>query len=198
MSKFVFGLTGNMGCGKSEVARILRTFPGVVVFEADAIAKDILCSKNNIPKIRELLGDSIFSDGKVDKARVAKLVFNDRDALKRLEDFLHPATQQFIWDRVAENNTASLFFVEAALIFEGGLQNSFDGVIVVTCSKEEQFRRLREFRNFTDEEIKQRLSRQWPGVLKEEMADFLIDNSGTAEKLKEEVEALYKRLKGGI
>ncbi len=197
VKKAVYGLTGNMGCGKSEVAKILKGFADVVVFDADTIAKEILCASGNAPKIRALLGPQVFSDEKVDTRQVAQLVFNDGEALQRLEGFLHPLTRQVINEKVAENNSASLFFVEAALIYEGGLPDSFDGVVVVTCSEEEQYHRLRTYRGFTDEEITKRLKRQWPAAAKVERADYVIDTACSLPELKDKVQKLYEYLKGG-
>lgn len=193
-----YGLTGNMGCGKSTVAKFFKEFKDVVVFDADSIAKEILCDERHSPEILKLLGPQVFSDGKIDTRKVGRLVFNDYEALKKLEDFIHPLTWRAISEKERTYRDISFFIVESALIYESKTIEIFDGIIVATCDEAEQFYRLRRDRGLTDEEIIKRLKRQLPLAEKVKRADFVVDTACSLPEVGDKIRKLYEYLKGGI
>jgi len=199
----VYGLTGNMGCGKSTVAKFFSEFPDVIIFNADQIAKEILCQKKYSKKLLQFFGPAVFSDGKIDLRKVAQLVFNDFQMLERFENFIHPLTRQSICRKIRkktreEHSKISFFLVEAPLIYEADWEKFFEAIIVVTCTQTEQYRRLRVYRKLSDEEITKRLARQWSTEEKVRRADFVIDTTCSLEEVKKKVQDLYLCLKGGI
>ncbi len=209
----VYGLTGNMGCGKSTVAKFFSEFGDVAVIDADKIAKELLRSEENRLELEKLFGPEVFTDGRLDTKKLGRLVFSDRRTLMKLEDFIHPLARQKILEMTSPRPGISFFLVEAALIFETGWhglkirreidngfawENFFDAVIVVTCGEAEQYRRLRETRNMTDEEIAKRLRRQMPAGEKVRRADFAINTDCPLEEVKRRVENLYCRLKNRV
>lgn len=196
--RLVYGLTGGMGCGKSQVAKFLSEFVDVAVYDADKIAKEILCDERHSQELIDILGTNVFSDNKIDVPKVAKLVFNNYEMLQKLEKFIHPLTRQAIQEKIGENTKASIFFVEAALIYEGGIQKTFDGVVVVTCDKEIQYERLRKYRGINNKEATKRLNRQMPSEEKVKLADFVIDTTCSLEEVKNKAQRLYSCLKGGV
>lgn len=194
----IYGLTGNMGCGKSTVAKFFNEFSDVVVFDADQIAKDVLRKKEYSQKLSELLGQQIFSGEKLDFRKLAQLVFNDAQILRKLEDFIHPLTWQSIYKKTIERHSGiSFFLVEAALIYEANWQKFFKAVIVATCNQMEQYRRIRISMNLSDEEIAKRLNRQLLIEEKTRRADFVINTDCSIKKLQSKVQNLYHCLKGG-
>lgn len=194
----IYGLTGNMGCGKTTVARFFEEFSDVVVFDADKIAKEVLSDKRNSKSIIKALGPKVFSGGKIDLGKVAHLVFNDFEALERLEKFIHPRVWRAICQKAKKHKGISFFLVEAALIYEGGWDKFLEAVIVVTCEGAEQHRRLLDRGNLPAKEIAKRLARQLSNEEKVKRADFIVDNTCSPEETRRKVQDLYKRLKGGI
>lgn len=193
-----YGLTGNIGCGKSTVANFFREFKDVVVFDADSIAKEILCDDRYAPELQRMFGKKIFSKGKIDTKEVSLLVFNNDAALERLENFIHPLTWQAIFQREQKYNDISFFLVESALIYESNKAQIFDGVIVATCPEDVQYDRLIQNRGFTEEGIMKRLKKQLSLAEKVKRADFVIDTDCSLPELKDRVRKLYDRLKGGV
>jgi dephospho-CoA kinase len=193
----VYGLTGNMGCGKSTVAKFFSEFSDVVVIDADEIVKELLHAEENLPKLEELFGPEVFTDGRIDAKKLGQLVFSDRRALMKLEDFIHPLVQRETLEKTIPRPGISFFLVEAALIYETGWQNFFNAVIVVTCGQAEQYRRLRETRGLSDEEISKRLFWQIPNEEKARRANFIVNTDCPLEEVKKQVRNLYRRLKNG-
>ncbi len=192
--KPTYGLTGNMGCGKSTVAKFLCQFQDVVTFSADDIAKELLCEKRHAEKLSGLLKANIFTGGRVDFHKIAQVVFSDPEALRKLERFIHPLTWQAIRDRIQGHTKASFFVVEAALIYEVGWENFFNAVIVVTCSPEEQHRRIQSNKGLPEEETARRLTRQLPIEEKVRRADFVIDTTCPLEEVRSKVKDLHYQL----
>ncbi len=210
----VYGLTGNMGCGKSTVAKFFAEFSDVVIIDADEIVKELLRAEENLPKLEELFGPEIFTDGQIDTHKLGRLVFNDRRSLLKLENFLHPLVRQKILERTKTRPGVAFFLVEATLIYEYEWQNLkiryeytnqsgfswhklFDAVIVVICGQAEQYRRLRETRGLSDEEIAKRLRWQMPAEEKVKLTNFIINTDCPLEEIKRQVQNLYRRLKNG-
>jgi len=183
-----------MGCGKSTVAQFFREFNDVATCNADDVAKELLCEERHAQKLSELLGKEIFTGDSIDRHKVARVVFHDPQALQKLERFIHPLTWQVICDRVKKYTKISFFLVEGALIYEAGWQNYFHAIIVVTCSAEEQTRRLQGRGNVPEEEIAQRLLRQLPSEEKVKRADFVIDTTCSLKEVSSKVRDLYHQL----
>lgn len=199
MSKIpIYGLTGNMGCGKTTVAKFFDEFEDVVVFSADEIAKEMLCGKKNSKSLMKLFGPKIFSGGKIDLRKVANLVFNNFEALEKLEKFVHPLTWQAIRKKIKEYNGISFFLIEAALIYESGYDEFLNGVVVVACEETEQYHRLLKRGDLPPKEIAKRLARQLPSKQKVKQADFVIDTGCLLKEVKNKVQDLYYRLRKKI
>lgn len=194
----IYGLTGNMGCGKSTVAEFFGKFKDVVVFNADQIAKELLCEEQYSQKLQQLLGPHVFSEGKIDIGKVAQLVFNDYKALQKLESFIHPLTWNSICERMKKHTKISFFLVETALIYETEWQRFFKAVIVVMCDKAQQYHRLHIYRGLSDREIDRRLKRQLANEEKMKRADFVIDTTCSLEEVENKACRLYHHLKGGV
>jgi dephospho-CoA kinase len=143
-SVWVIGLTGPIGCGKSTVGRILSELGGTVI-DADQLARDVTGpGEATLPEIRARFGDAVFaSDGSLDRAAMANVVFDDPAALADLEKIVHPAVRRRLEkDLAAAGSDAPFVAVEAIKLVEGGLADRCDEVWLIECSPETQRERV--------------------------------------------------------
>jgi dephospho-CoA kinase len=188
------GLTGNIACGKSTVARMLAEM-GAYVIDADAIAHEVI--RKGTPAHEAILrrfGPGILrADGEIDRRRLGEIVFRDPAALRDLEAIVHPAVLAEIQQRVLACPDAPAIVIEAIKLIESGFARACDSLWVVTCPEPEQVRRLMEDRGLTEEEARMRIRAQPPQEEKVRQADVVIDNSGDLEATRRQVEAAWRR-----
>lgn len=190
-----FGLTGNIGCGKSTVAGILSGYPGVTVIDCDRIAKEIISNGAHDEEIAVILGTEAFSGGNADLKAIARIIFNDPKMKRSFEGLLHPLVWAAVEKKAAAAKVADMAIVESAIIYETGSEGRFDAVIVAACEAAEQFRRLEEDRGMSRSEIMTRLAQQMPSSEKEAMARFVIHTDCSLEELENRAGGLYRLLK---
>lgn len=190
---FIIGLTGGMGCGKSTAAALFAGH-GFTRLDADQVVRDeLLPAPEVIEAIRAKFGPAVLSSGgKVDRARLAEIVFADAEALQWLEGLLHPRLQER-WKTLFASSRGGRFIVEVPLLFEQRMENWFDFTICITTDSASQLRRL-EARGITPTLARQRITRQLPLPRKCELADFVLLNDGSLEFLREQVSSLVKHL----
>ena len=192
-----YGLTGGIASGKSTVAAILREL-GFPVLEADGMAHQVIePGQPAYDEVRSIFGDSILSaDRRIDRSRLAAIVFDDREKLNQLNAIIHPRVEQEMVRRFAElesSGTHPAAFIEAALIFEAELHKKLDGVVVVWCLPEQQITRLIE-RGVSEAEARRRIAAQMPVAEKLALAAEKIDGSGSFEETRRQVEAFATKL----
>lgn len=194
----VVGLTGGMGTGKSAVAEILRDL-GWVVLSSDETARSLMNSDVAMQKrIAEALGNDVLSDKGLDRERIAALVFGDStDHAKRLAQLnaiVHPRVldEHMTQLKNMDDDGVAIAAVETALLYEVGLDDAFDFVIVVDAPDDVRRARIRERSGLTDQQINDRLAQQMPMADKRGLADFVIDNTGTLTDLRRSVETLAR------
>lgn len=140
------GLTGPIGCGKSTVAGWLGELSGVVVVDADAVARDVLAvGTPELIAVLERFGPALgHADGTLDRAALGRIVFRDPAALRDLEAIVHPAVRTRILATLstAETSGAPAIVIEAIKLVEGGLADLCDEVWLVTCQPSIQLERL--------------------------------------------------------
>ena len=192
------GLTGGIASGKTAVAAMLREL-GFAVLDADSLGHTLI--EPGQPAydevVREFGPEILGSDKRVDRAKLAAVVFADHAKLDRLNAILHPrievaAHRQFDeWARDAAREAA---FVEAALLVEAGFHKKLDGLLVTWCRPEQQLERLRA-RGLSEPDARRRIAAQMPVDEKLRYATQKIDCSGTLEETRRQVEALAKKLR---
>ncbi|MCD4681924.1 MAG: dephospho-CoA kinase [Bacteroidales bacterium] len=170
------GLTGNIGSGKSTVARIFKVL-GVPVYHADEESKKFL----NEPKIQQILvrkfGKEILSGSIINRKRLAEIVFAQSESLDFLNSVLHPLVKNDIDFWIKKHLHFPYIIQEAAILFESGFYKEFDKIITVTCPGELAVKRVMDRDDVTMEEVHKRMQNQWEQVKKVKLSDFIIDNS---------------------
>jgi dephospho-CoA kinase len=192
------GLTGGIASGKSTVAAMLRELGFDVIF-ADEISRRLLDPGQAAydEAIREFGREIVLPGGKLDRKKIATIVFADRAKLDRLNAIIHPRVEAQILEQFAEwerEGDRKVAFVEAALLVEAGYMENLDGLIVTWCRPEQQMERLTG-RGMTEQEARSRIAAQMPVEEKLKLATYRIDCSRSIEDTRREVEELAKKLR---
>jgi dephospho-CoA kinase len=193
----VYGLTGNIGSGKSTVASMFRE-AGIPVLDADRIAREVTAPGS--PAYRDVVeefGAGILgADGAIDRGRLAELVFSDPSRRARLERITHPAILSAMKESLArlEREGHAVAIVEAALIHESGRKGLLSAVISVRCDPPVALRRLAGRGGMTREQAEARASAQMDPEEKARASDYVIDNSGDLDSTRRQVLRLARIL----
>ena len=198
------GLTGGLACGKTTVAHLLaRGGGGVHVAYADRIARELMEPGKPVylEVVKHFGADIVERDGSINRRKLAEKAFGGRRA-QELNQLVHPAVieRQRDWmDKVAAGDPAAIVVVEAALIFEAGVQGRFDKIVVVTCTPEQRVQRFAARARMTLQDARveaaRRMAAQIPEADKIKAADFVIENTGTLPELERKTEQLLAALK---
>ena len=189
------GLTGGIGSGKSTVSSLLAA-RGAVIIDADAITRDVQRPGSPvIEKLVERFGATVLApDGSLDRPAVAAIVFNDPDALKSLNEIVHPAVGAEMNRRMLEQrSTTNVVVLDIPLLTENP-REGLQGRIVVDVPVETQVRRLVAFRGFDEADARARIGRQASREQRLAGADFVVDNSGSPEDLEQQIDQLWNWL----
>lgn len=191
-------LTGGIACGKTVAGTILAE-AGYPVCEADAVAHDLMRPGQPVhDAVVRAFGPSILdAAGAIDRGRLGRLVFADPEKRETLNALVHPAVKAAIadWlDRQPAGTAAAVVIVP--LLYEAGLADGWDAVICVASPRAVQWQRLRD-RGLSEEEARQRLAAQMATVEKMNRADRVVFNSGTKERLREQILAAMNEMREG-
>ncbi|WP_119317886.1 dephospho-CoA kinase [Companilactobacillus formosensis] len=197
MSK-IYGLTGGIAAGKSTILDFFKTY-GCKVYDADQIARQVVeVGSVGLKQIAEEFGQEVLNaDQTLNRKKLAEIVFSDSEQLKKLNNITRPLIKKRILKIIADTkasdeNTLSIF--EIPLLFEGGYQQYFDGIITIYVSEEVQLKRLMNRNNLTREVALDRINSQMSMSEKRDRADFVIDNSGDLTHLADEFDKLISQL----
>lgn len=176
----LIGLTGGIGCGKTTVLEEFQKL-GVPCFIADRHAATYYEEVDFLAEIRNLFGDRVIRpDGSADKAQIASIVFNNRDALLKLNALIHPRVMNDFAEWAAAiksgNPETPYVIMESAIIFEYQLEKHLDKVITVYLEKEERIRRLMLRDKTSREQLENRMRNQLSAEEKMDRADYVILN----------------------
>lgn len=182
MTRFIIGLTGGVGSGKSEASKILGSF-GACIVDADTIARDAV----NDPEIKQKLMSawpSVFSNNQLDRKALGRIVFSNKDEREKLNRIVHPWIVLHCIEAIKRCKSKIAVLV-APLLIENGLQSMVNEVWVVDAPEEIRLKRIVEREKIAKEEALLMLQSQLPSEKKREAADVVIENGETIEKLKE-------------
>jgi dephospho-CoA kinase len=189
------GLTGGIGSGKSTVAGMLAE-RGAVILDADVYARDAVAAGSDAfdAVVRRFGDDIVGSDGELDRAKLASIVFADRAALDDLEAIVHPEVRRRLADAIqAELDTNHVVVLVNPLLIEMGTHRDCDVVVVVSAEPETQVARATA-RGLDEADVRARIAAQLPLNERARQADVLLDNEGSIEDLEAEADVLWRDL----
>jgi dephospho-CoA kinase len=189
------GLSGGVGSGKSTVAAMLAE-RGAVVIDADAIAREVV--EPGTPGYAAVVaefGDAVVADGRLDRAALAKIVFNDDDARARLNAIVHPLVGARTAALMAATPPDAVVVYDVPLLVESGLAEGFDKVVIVLAPQEVRLERLAA-RGMPEDDARARMAKQANDDERRAVADEIVVNDGTREHLQAQVDAVWERLAG--
>lgn len=191
----ILGLTGNIACGKTTVGLMLLELGAVAYVDADQTVHELYLPGQ--PLVRRLAAefgpDVVGADGGIDRKRLGEMVFGDASALRRLEAIVHPAVQAALVGKLRELPSDGVGVLDAVKLVESGYAPFCQGIWVVRCSEDVQFRRLVEQRGLSAEEARVRLASQPPLDPKLAVATAIIENNGSLDHLHTQVAAAWTR-----
>ncbi len=186
-------VTGPFASGKSTLVHFLGGLPGAETASADEIVHHLLKNDHlTISRVIERFGKDIGGSEGIDRKALGRKVFGDAEALRDLEEILHPLVQSET-DRRIDASSAEMFVVEIPLLFEAGRGEDFDFTVAVTVP-EVRRRAWAEERGVDEAMLRAIEVRQFSGEEKAERADLVVQNDGDLDKLKEQAEGLGRRI----
>ena len=193
----VYGITGGAGTGKSEVIKMLQENFGGCVIMSDEVARELM-QKGNISYqlIGEYFGrDILMDDGEIDRKKLADHVFNNKEALEKLNSMTHPYVKDEIRKLIAEAEASGecrFVALESAILLECGYEDICDEFWYVYTKPEIRRQRMKETRNYSDEKVDSVMRNQQPDEVFFEQCSFVIENNTTLsdvyDQLKEKLD----------
>ncbi len=171
------GITGGIGSGKTTVCTVFKLL-GIPVFEADMAAGQIMNTNRELQSgITALFGNDLYNcHGLVNKKKLADIVFTDSVRLMQLNKLVHPAVKDEFLTWSEKYKKLPYVIMEAAILFESGFNDLTDYTIVVTAPEEERISRVQKRDGLSINSIRNRMSKQYPESLKEQMASLVLHN----------------------
>ncbi len=183
------GLTGGIGSGKTTVAKLFEIL-GIPVFYADLEAHYIRMRTGVSEQIVQHFGRDILTENRIDKRKLAGIIFNDAEALCWLNNLIHPLVEQAFeeWCNIQSQQNIPFVLMESALIFEAHFERLFDQIIVVDAPQELRILRVMNRENITEQEVLQRIDKQMPADEKCRKADVIIQNNSRHSLIEQTVD----------
>ncbi len=186
----VYGLTGGIASGKSTVTSMFRD-RGIPVIDADQLAREVVePGQPALAEIEKRFPGSIGADGRLDRAKLGALVFQNAEARAALSKITHPRIQALAIERTSAlaESGAPVAIYDAALLIENKLHEALDGVILVSLAEDVQLKRLMARNGYSETEAKQRIASQMPLEQKRPFATWVIDKGGSLEETRAQVD----------
>lgn len=187
------GVTGGIGSGKSLVCSFFQKL-GAPVLSADDIAKDLMTNDSGLRKaLARLLGpEAYLADGSLNRKFIAERIFSTPALQKKVNAIVHPKVAREIERRMkALNGLTPYVIVEAALIYEAGLDAMLDSVVVVDAETERRIQRVQERDRSSREDVEKRTEAQWSNKRKVQQAEYVLRNNGSIRELGQNVRFLH-------
>lgn len=183
----IIGLTGGIGSGKSTVAGYFQEL-GVPVYVADTEAKKIMDQPETIQEVQQIFVENVISDGKLNRKKIASIVFNNSEKLAQLNKIIHPKVKKDFKDWLEKHKNHSFIIKEVAILFETNSEKDFDAIILVTAPEEIRIERVVNRDKVTVSEVKERIKNQLSDEEKISKSHYIIENiskKDTKKRVKE-------------
>ena len=192
---YVVGLTGGIGCGKSEAAAYLKTL-GAAHVDADEISRSLTAEGGEaLPEIRRVFGDAAFlPDGALDRASLGKLVFGSEPARRALEGIIHPLVQRMLLEKMDAAAAAGtrMVILDVPLLFECGMDALCDETWALYCSRDLQISRIVARDGITREAAEARIDSMMPTEARNARATHAVNTDQPMEKTRQILQQLYR------
>jgi dephospho-CoA kinase len=183
----IIGLTGGIGSGKSTVAGYFQEL-GVPVYVADTEAKKIMDQPDTIQEVQQIFDENVIFEGKLDRKKIASIVFNNAEKLAQLNKIIHPKVKQDFKDWLEKHKNYSFIIKEVAILFETNSENEFDAIILVTAPEKIRIERVTNRDNITENQVRERIKNQLSDEEKISKSHYIIENiskKDTKKRVKE-------------
>ncbi|MEQ3661505.1 MAG: dephospho-CoA kinase [Flavobacterium sp.] len=189
----IIGLTGGIGSGKSTVASYFAS-KGIPVYIADEVAKKIMNRKSVISEVSSIFSENILDDKmKLDRKKIASIVFNNQEKLKELNAIIHPKVKTHFVNWLKRHKNYSFIIKEVAILFETGGNKDCDAVILVTAPEKLRIQRTIDRDNTDELSVRERIKNQLSDEIKKKSSNFIINNiklENTLEEIDKIIEIL--------
>ena len=191
----IIGLTGNIACGKTAVGHMLLELGAERYIDADAVVHKLYQSGQPIAiRVAETFGDGVIApDGSVDRKALGAVVFQDAEAMRRLEAIVHPAVSIALASELAKVSASGIAIIDAVKLLEGDSGKFCQSKWLVICSEEQELARVMARNALSEEEAWARIRAQPPVAPRLALVDEVIDNSGSLEETRRQVIAAFQR-----
>ena len=188
------GLTGGIGAGKSTVADLFSK-KGAVIIRADELARQVIEHDSpGFQKVVALFGPEIVDqDQNINRTKLAQIVFSDDQALKDLENIIHPLVRDKTNEIMDKQTPETIIVNEVPLLLEKQMQSIYDFLVIVISSEKNRLARLAD-NGINQEQAKSRMAKQVDDEARKAAADFLIVNDGSIEQLEADVQKIWQTL----
>lgn len=191
----IIGLTGGIASGKSTIAQMLVE-RGALLVDADQVAREVvLPGEPALEAIASIFGQAVLQeDGSLNRSKLGEIVFQDKESLKKLEAITHPVIRQRMqqkMDAYADQYPERLVVADVPLLYETKQEKLYEGIMVVYIPAELQISRLMQRNGYSKEEAVRRVESQMNIEEKRERADWVINNSGSLEATKQQIEQFW-------
>lgn len=177
----IIGLTGGIGSGKSTVAKYMAS-KGVPVYIADDEAKKIMNSSKVIEEVVALFGENVLNkDKKLDRKKIASIVFNNKEKLDQLNKIIHPKVKTHFKKWLQKHKNEKFVIKEVAILFETKGNLECDKVILVTAPKEVRIERVMKRDTISRDEVEARMKNQMSEETKIKLSNYIITNKNIKE-----------------
>lgn len=192
MKPYVMGITGNLGSGKTTVAGYFKNL-GSKVIDADKITHGVLLNKGIKEEIVAAFGKGVLENKRIDRKKLAKIVFNNKGSLRKLCNIVHPPILKRI-RKIIKDYRKKVTVIDGPLLIESGLHREMDKIIVVSINKKDQISRCIKL-GYSKNQALKRTKTQISLRQKLRYADFIIDNKGSKLETKRQVLEIWRKLK---
>lgn len=192
------GLTGGIGSGKSTVSTMLKE-KGFSIIDADIVSKEVLGRYPQIlERVRKCFGENFFDeDGKFNRKKFGNFIFSKEERKKNYENIIMPFIKDEIFNRIAEleKEKREVCILDAPTLIENGLHVNMDINILIWSDLETQIQRVKKRDNLSEEQVINRINSQMSLEDKKKFVDYIIDNSRTIERTKEELNKILEEIR---